>query len=40
MSSNPLYALRPENARLQTENDILKKAAIIPGSKPHPNSAK
>ena len=35
-----LRALRRENARLQAENDILKKAAIILGSKPPPSSAK
>jgi transposase-like protein len=35
-----LRALRRENARLQAENDILKKAAIILGTKPHLNSAK
>lgn len=42
ISSNLLYALRALrrlNARLQAENDILKKAAIILGSKPQPSSA-
>jgi transposase len=33
-------ALKKENARLQAENDILKKAAIILGSKPQPSFAK
>jgi transposase len=35
-----LRALRRENARLQAENEILKKAAVILGSKPHLNGAK
>lgn len=38
--ADALRALRRENARLQAENDILKKAAIILGSKPPPSSAK
>ena len=35
-----LRALRRENTRLQAENDILKKAAVILGSRPQSNSAK
>ena len=35
-----LRALRRENARLQAENDILKKAAIILGSRTQPSCAK
>lgn len=38
--ADALRVLRRENARLQAENDILKKAAIILGTKPQPNSAK
>jgi transposase len=38
-AADALRALRRENARLQAENDILKKAAIILGTKPQPNSA-
>ena len=38
--ADTLRALRRENARLQAENDILKKAAIILGTKPHLNCAK
>ncbi len=34
-----LRALRREVARLRQENDILKKAAVILGTKPQPNSA-
>jgi len=37
--ADALRALRRLNARLQAENDILKKAAIILGSKPQPSSA-
>lgn len=37
--ADALRALRRLNARLQAENDILKKAAIILGSKPQPGSA-
>ena len=43
ISDNLLYAwraLRRENARLQVENDILKKAAIILGSRTLTSSAK
>jgi len=43
ISDNLLYALRAlrrENARLQVENDILKKAAIILGSRTLTSSAK
>ena len=35
-----LRALRRENTRLQAENDILKKAAIILGSRTQSNCAK
>jgi len=35
-----LRALRRENARLQAENEILKKAAIILGTKTPSNSGK
>ncbi len=38
--ADALRALRRENARLQAENDILKKAAIILGSKPPLNCAR
>jgi transposase len=38
--ADALGALRRENARLQAENDILKKAAIILGTKPQLSSAK
>jgi transposase len=34
-----LRAMRRELARLRVENDILKKAAIILGTKPQPGSA-
>ena len=43
ISTNLLYAwreLRRENARLQAENDILKKAAIILGTRTPPSCAK
>jgi transposase len=38
--ADALRALRRENALLRSENDILKKAAIILGSRPLANSAK
>lgn len=38
-AADELRALRREVARLRVDNDILKKAAIILGTKPHPNSA-
>lgn len=38
--ADALRALRRENALLRSENDILKKAAIILGSRPQLNSAK
>ena len=38
--ADALRALRRQVARLQAENDILKKAAIILGSRPQPNGAK
>jgi len=37
--ADDLRALRRENALLRQENDILKKAAVILGTKPRPNSA-
>ena len=36
--ADELRSLRRQNARLQVENDILKKAAIILGTRPQPNS--
>lgn len=39
-AADAVRTLRRENARLQAENDILKKAAIILGTKPQPNCAK
>lgn len=38
--ADTLRALRRENARLQAENEILKKAAIILGTKTPSSSAK
>lgn len=38
--ADDLRRLRGENARLRLENDILKKAAIILGTKPQSNDAK
>jgi transposase len=38
--ADTLRALRRENARLQAENEILKKAAIILGTKTLSNSAR
>lgn len=38
--ADALRALRRDNARLQAENDILKKAAIILGSKTPDSSAR
>jgi transposase len=38
-AADELRALRRELARLKIENDILKKAAVILGTKPQPNSA-
>lgn len=38
--ADALRALRRENARLQAENDILKKAAIILGTKPQLSCAR
>ena len=38
--ADDLRALRRENAQLRMENDILKKAAIILGTKSPQNSAK
>ena len=37
--ADDLRAMRREFARLRVENDILKKAAIILGTKPQPGSA-
>lgn len=39
-SADDLRALRRENALLRQENDILKKAAIILGTRPQLNSGK
>lgn len=38
--ADDLRALRRENAHLRQENDILKKAAVILGTRPQPSSAK
>jgi len=38
--ADDLRALRRENALLKQENDILKKAAIILGTRPQPSSGK
>ncbi len=38
-AADELRALRRELTRLKVENDILKKAAVILGTKPPPNSA-
>ena len=38
--ADELRALRRENLRLQQENDILKKAAVILGTKLPPNAGK
>mgnify|MGYP003611129037 CR=1 FL=1 len=38
--ADDLRALRRENALLRQENDILKKAAVILGTRPQFNSAK
>ena len=38
--ADDLRALRRENALLKQENDILKKAAIILGTRPQPNFGK
>lgn len=38
--ADELRELRRENARLQVENDILKKAAVILGTKIQPGSGK
>jgi transposase-like protein len=37
---DPLRSLRREIALLKAENDILKKAAVILGTRPQPNSGK
>ena len=39
-AADELRCLRREDALLKVENDILKKAAIILGSRPQANSAK
>lgn len=39
-AADDLRALRRENALLRQENDILKKAAVILGTRPQPSSAK
>ncbi len=38
--ADDLRALRRENAHLRQENDILKKAAVILGTRSQPSSAK
>jgi len=38
--ADDLRALRRENALLRQENDILKKAAVILGTRPQPSSGK
>jgi len=38
--ADDLRFLRRENAVLRLENDILKKAAVILGTRPQPNSGK
>ena len=39
-AADALRSLQRENALLKQENDILKKAAVILGTTPQPNSAK
>ena len=39
-AADDLRALRRENANLKQENDILKKAAVILGTRPQLNSGK
>jgi transposase len=39
-AADALRSLRRENALLRQENDILKKAAVILGTKTHPNYAR
>jgi transposase-like protein len=39
-AADDLCALLRENALLKAENDILKKAAVILGTRPQPNFAK
>lgn len=39
-AADELRAMRRELAQLRQENDILKKAAIILGTRPQPNSGK
>jgi transposase-like protein len=38
-AADELRALRREVARLRVDNDILKKVAVILGTKSHPGSA-
>lgn len=38
-AADDLRALRRENSLLKAENDILKKAAVILGTRPQPNFA-
>jgi len=40
VGTDDLRALRRENALLRQENDILKKAAVILGTRPQANSGK
>ena len=39
-AADDLSALRRENARLKLENDILKKAAVILGTRPLPEAVR
>ena len=39
-AADELRRLRRDNANLKLENDILKKAAVILGTKPHPTLAR
>jgi transposase len=39
-AADDLRSLRRENTLLKVENDILKKAAVILGTRPHLNSGK
>jgi transposase len=40
IAADELRRLRRENAQLKLENDILKKAAVILGSKPQPGGGR
>ena len=39
-AADELRRLRRENANLKLENDILKKAAVILGTRPQPSAAR